>query len=338
MNILLTSVGRRAYLVKYFKEELGTSGKVHVCNSDGHSVAFCYADQSVISPIIFSDEYIPFLIRYCKENQIDIVISLFDMDLPVLAQHKEEFSGIGTQVIVSDVGFISVCNDKWKTHEFLSSNGFHTPRTYLTLQDALIAIEQGEMEYPVIVKPRFGCGSIAVSVAEDEEELRYLYERSRRTISKSYLKYESESVDNTVLIQEYLQGDEYGADVINDLSGTNRCVNIRKKIAMRCGETDIAELVEDPVISAELERLGRCTHHIANLDVDLFMVDDTPYILEMNARFGGGYPFSHLGGSRLPFAILEWACGRDVSYEDLKSRSGIVGYKELYITLGEKHW
>lgn len=112
MNVLLTSVGRRAYMVKYFKEVLGNSGKVYVCNSDDKSIAFKYADEKVISPLIYDKNYIPFLIDYCKKNAIDIVISLFDIDLLVLARHKKEFEEVGTKVIVSEPQIIEVCNDK----------------------------------------------------------------------------------------------------------------------------------------------------------------------------------------------------------------------------------
>lgn len=332
MNILLTSVGRRAYMVKYFKEALGAEGQVHVCNSDDKTVAFQYADHSVISPLIYSAEYIPFLLEYCKVNNIGVLLSLFDIDLPVLAAHKAEFAALGTRVIVSDPGIISVCNDKWKTYEYLTEHGFHVPKTYLSLQQTLLALDAGELRYPIIVKPRFGCGSIALSVAEDELALMYYFRRNTRAVQNTYLKYESGQVEEKIIYQECLKGQEYGADIINDLSGNTRCVNVRKKIAMRAGETDIAELVAEPVIAKELSRLGQLTKHIGNMDVDVFLVDGIPYILEMNARFGGGYPFSHTGGCNLPKAIVEWSQGSDVPDSMLVSQVGLTGYKELYVT------
>ena len=118
MNVMLTSVGRRAYMVKYFKEVLGNDGKVYVCNSDDKSIAFKYADEKVISPLIYDENYIPFLLDYCRKNEINIVISLFDIDLLMLARHKKEFEEIGTKVIVSDPEIVEVCNDKWKTYNF----------------------------------------------------------------------------------------------------------------------------------------------------------------------------------------------------------------------------
>ena len=99
MNVMLTSVGRRAYMVKYFKEVLGNDGKVYVCNSDDKSIAFKYADEKVISPLIYDENYIPFLLDYCRKNEIDIVISLFDIDLLMLARHKKEFEKIRNKVL-----------------------------------------------------------------------------------------------------------------------------------------------------------------------------------------------------------------------------------------------
>ncbi len=332
MNVLLTSVGRRAYMVKYFKEALQGKGRVFVSNSDDKTVAFYYADQSVISPLIYDEAYIPFLLDYCQTNRIDVLISLFDIDLMVLAKHKEAFAAIGTRVIVSDPGVIEVCNDKWKTYQYLKERGFHVPKTYLTLSKVMLALECGELQYPIVVKPRFGCGSIALSIAEDEMGLLYYYSRNTRAVNRTYLKYESAAEDEKIIYQECLNGQEYGVDLINDLNGTPRSVIAKKKIAMRAGETDIAELVDEPALAAEAKRLAALTGHIANMDTDWFMVNGVPYILEMNARFGGGYPFSHMGGCNLPQAIVNWCRGEDVSFESLSAEAGTVGFKELYLT------
>lgn len=338
MNVLLTSVGRRAYMVKYFKNVLGESGQVHVCNSDDKTVAFSCADKSVISPLIYSDAYIPFLLNYCKENRIDLLLSLFDMDLPVLAGNIREFAAIGTRVVVSDPSLIEVCNDKWKTYRFLKEKGFRVPKTYLTLESVCRALEQGELKYPVIVKPRFGCGSIALAIAEDETDLHYYVGKNTRTIGQSYLKYESGQVaaEEQLIFQECLRGQEYGVDIINDLDGNFQNAIVKKKLAMRAGETDIAELEDVPVIRSEAERLGRCTAHVANMDVDFFLVEGEAYVLEMNARFGGGYPFSHTGGCDLPRAIVSWAKGELVSQEILRAKTGIRVFKELVLTVSHQ--
>lgn len=332
MNVMLTSVGRRAYMVKYFKEVLGKGGKVYVCNSDDKSIAFKYADEKVISPLIYDENYIPFLLDYCKRNSINILISLFDIDLLMLARYKNQFEEIGTKVIVSDPQIVEICNDKWKTYQFLINNGFCAPASYLNINQVIQKIAAGELNYPIVVKPRFGCGSISVAIAYDEEDLFYLTKKANKEITTSYLKYESAVTEEKVIYQECLKGQEYGADIINDLNGVTQNVIVRKKIAMRSGETDIAELVDEPIIRDELTRLGIITKHIANMDCDVFFVDGKPYILEMNARFGGGYPFSHMGGCNLPQAIVNWVEGKEVSKDLISSKTGITGFKEIYIT------
>lgn len=244
---------------------------MHVCNSYDKSIAFKYADEKVVSPLIYDPDYIPFLLNYCESNEIDIVISLFDIDLLVLAKHKEMFEKMGIKVIVSDPEVIEVCNDKWKTYMFLTNNGFHAPRSFLNVDEVIKKVASEELKYPIVVKPRYGCGSISVAIAYDEEDLLYLTKKANRDIVNSYLKYESAVTEEKVIYQEFLRGQEYGADIINDLHGNTQNVIVRKKIAMRSGETDIAQLVDEPVIKNTLFQLGKLTKHIANMDCDVFL-------------------------------------------------------------------
>lgn len=332
MNILLTSVGRRSYLVKYFKDTLGDKGLVHVANSSNISPALQVADQSVVTPLIYDERYIPFLTEYCKDHDIQAIISLFDIDLPILSQNKEKFKKIGTTVVVSDYNVIDICNDKWKSYNFLKENGFLTPKTFISLDDAKKALKSKEIGFPLMVKPRWGMGSIAIYEAENQEELTVFYDKTKRNILKSYLKYESEeNIDNSILIQEKIIGQEYGLDVINDLKGNYQTTISKMKYAMRSGETDCAVTVDKPELKIAGEKLSNALHHIANLDVDTFLIDDKVYVLEMNARFGGGYPFSHMAGVHLPQAIICWLEGKELEKGILAERINIMAQKDITI-------
>lgn len=309
MNILLTSAGRRSYIVEYFKAALAGTGNVHAANSEW-STALEVADKAVLTPLIYDEEYVHFLLKYCAEYDIKVVISLFDIDLPVLAKVKGKFKNIGVNVIVSDYEVTQICNDKWQTFQFLNENKLSTPKSYIELKSAKDALQIGAIHYPVIIKPRWGMGSISIFKAENEEELDVLYKKVKRNVRESYLKYESKmESEYSVIIQEYLSGQEYGLDIINNLNKEYITTFIKKKTAMRSGETDGAITV----MNEQLERTGKLIAeklgHIGNLDTDCFMVDGIPYILEMNCRFGGGYPFSHLAGADLPASILKWIDG-----------------------------
>ncbi len=158
MNILLTSAGRRTYLVHYFKEALnmaGLDGQIHAANSEA-SPAFSAADRQVVAPLIYDRGYIPFLLDYCRKWEIKLLIPLFDIDLPVLSSHREEFAAVGTLVATADKEAIEICNDKWKAYSVLTKIGIPTPRSWLDWEEAAREAKNGTASYPFILKPRWG--------------------------------------------------------------------------------------------------------------------------------------------------------------------------------------
>lgn len=334
LNILLTSVGRRSYLVQYFKKALKGRGLVHVANSSPFSPAFNVADKTVVTPLIYDRNYIDFLLDYCQRNNVRAIISLFDIDLLVLAENKKRFQENGIIVVVSEKNVVSICNDKWSTYNFLIENKFNTPKTFLRLPDVKKAIIREEITYPLIIKPRWGMGSIGVYQADNESELDCLYQKIVKEIKNSYLKYESEkTADHCVLVQQKIMGQEYGMDVMNDLNGNYINTSVKVKYAMRSGETDCAVTVDEPELKLIGEKLGTILHHVANLDVDIFVTDEEIYVLELNARFGGGYPFSHLAGVNMPQAIINWLLGIKNDKEMFEPKIGVVAQKDIKMTV-----
>lgn len=333
MNILLTSAGRRTYLVEYFKEALHMAqepGLVHAANSKV-SPAFFAADKTVVTPLIYSREYIPFLLDYCRRWDIRLLIPLFDLDLPALSGAREAFEEQGTIVVTAGAWAVEVCNDKWNTYKTLTNQGIPTPKTWLNVEEVKEAEKAGMASYPFILKPRWGMGSLSVYQADNQEELLVLEKKIRREIRESYLKYEAVQDQANVLIQEKIKGYELGLDVVNDLEGNFRVAVVKKKGAMRAGETDESETVENPELAQLGGKLSRLLRHRGNLDVDVLEEDGSYYVLEMNARFGGGYPFSHAAGLHLPYALVMWALGREPEEGCLKAKTGVRAQKDIQL-------
>ena len=329
MNVLITSVGRRTYLVDYFREAMDGRGQVHASNSH-HTIALESADAHLISPLIYDDDYIPTILHYCSENEIRAIISLFDMDILVLSKNLELFSRNGIKIIAAPEESVRICNDKWQTSLFLSECAIKTPKTYLALADALAALSDGDISYPLVIKPRWGMASIGLYSVEIEEELRVLYERSKREVLCSHLKYESQSTPAAaVIIQEKLQGQEYGLDVINDLSGNYVRTFAKKKIAMRAGETDVGKTMSSVPFEEITRHISAKLNHEAVLSVDCFVNDAGIHVVEMNCRFSGHYPLSHLAGVNIPRQILEWLDGKPTNEDLLKFEEGLRITKDL---------
>ncbi|MGF1943685.1 ATP-grasp domain-containing protein [Enterococcus casseliflavus] len=333
MNILLTSAGRRTYLVKYFKKSLSGIGKVHVSNSTSDCPAFKYADEKVVSPLIYSDSYIHFLKNYCIKNDISLIIPLFDIDVLKLSEYKNDFASLGINVLVGDKSQIEICNDKYLTYKILSEKGLNLPSSYLYLEEVKENLKSRQINFPLIVKPRWGMGSIGVYEANNINELDVFYEKVAFDINNSYLKYESSlDKERSVLIQEKVEGTEYGLDVINDLNGVYQTTIVKEKLEMRAGETDAA-IIRD---SSDLKDIGKIISdvisHPANLDADVIFDGNRYFVLELNARFGGGFPFSYMAGVDLPSAIVNWILNKPLSNE-LEETIGVKGYKDITINM-----
>nr|WP_299067386.1 ATP-grasp domain-containing protein [uncultured Allomuricauda sp.] len=306
-NILFTCAGRRNYLVNYFKETLKENGTIVAVDMQLSAPALVDADIAREVPGIYDPAYIPILKKIIKEEKIDAVISLNDLELPILSKHKEELEAQGGKVIISDPNAIEIAFDKWKTFTFFKSIGVATPQTYLTLDDALKAIESSELHYPLVVKPRWGSASISVDIVENDQELKLAYKLQHLKVQRSILKNaSSEDIEQSILIQEKINGDEYGIDILNDFEGNYYGSFVRKKLAMRSGETDKAISVINEKFTKIAKTIADNTKHVGNMDCDFFVKDDEVYYLEMNPRFGGGYPFSHEAGINTPAIYLAW--------------------------------
>lgn len=330
INILLTSVGRRTYLVEYFKNALKGIGLVHAANSV-KTYTLMQADKYVLTPNIYDDDYIDYLLSYCKAEHITAVLSCFDVDLPVLAKNKERFISQGIVLLVSDSAAIDICNDKWKTYNFLKGLGIKQACTFLSVEEVRSAIELKIISFPLIIKPRWGMGSIGILEVSDWGELEWGYGKVKKDIFKTYLSYEStQNMDDCVLIQEKIEGREYGLDIFNNLHGDYVVTIAKQKIAMRAGETDIAKIVDATPFLDVAKQISLNLGHIANLDVDCFVSkSEEIYVLEMNCRFGGQYPFSHLAGVDFPLQIVNWLQGKGNNVDLLTPAIGVVACKEI---------
>lgn len=310
MNILFTCAGRRNYLINFFKEELENSGRVFAADMQLSAPAMADADVALLVPNIYEKNYINSILNLCTENKIDALFSLNDLELPILSDNRHLFEKQGTRVIVSDKSVIDICFDKWKTIEFLRSIDLKSPKTFLTLEDAIHSINKGILTFPLVVKPRWGSASIGIDFPDSQEELKLSYNLLSLKLQKTILARASQNdLKHAILIQEKLTGDEYGLDIVNDLEGNNITAIVKRKLAMRAGETDKAVTIDNPQIKRIGSLIGSKLKHIGNTDCDVFEKDGNYYVLELNPRFGGGYPFSHMAGANIPKAIISWIKG-----------------------------
>ena len=287
-NILILSCGTRNKIVQYFKKELGDKGKVFATDSSELAPALYDADEYFIVPRITDPGYLQHIIDICKENNITGILSLIDPELSLLAKNRQKFIDIGTTPIVSDYEVVEKSFDKYIFNQFLEENGFNSMKCYIDINEFYIDLEKEVIDFPVFVKPYNGSASININKVNSKDELDLLFSK----------------FDN-LMIQEYMDGTEYGVDVYIDMiSNEPVSIFIKEKIKMRAGETDKSVSVKDSDLQDLVINFVEIAGYKGIIDIDIFKVNNEYYISEVNPRFGGGYPHAYESGVNIPEQII----------------------------------
>ena len=325
LHILFTCAGRRNYLINYFRDALKGRGKVFAMDMSDTAPAMVDADVAITVPSVYDINYIPSLIEIIQIHKINAIISLNDLELPILSRHLKYLQSTGVKVLVSSESVIDIAFDKIKTFNFIKSIGLKTPLTFTSLKEANDALKTNKITYPVLVKPRWGSASIGIDFPETYEELNLSFKLQHIKLKKSILNIVSQQdANNAILIQENMNGQEYGLDIVNDFEGNYFGTFVRKKINMRSGETDKAISVIDDRFNKIGEIISSNLKHIGILDCDIFVSNNEFYILELNPRFGGGYPFSHEAGINIAAIYIDWLFGEKDIKQHNKYKSGML--------------
>ena len=328
MNVLLTCAGRRSYLVSWFRAAVAPAGRVVAVNSHPLAAAMVTADSSHVAPPLISGEYVDFVLDVCRREEIGLVVPLFDLELPLLAAAADRFAAGGVVAAVSSADVVAMCRDKLALAAAVRERtALDAPRTSLDPEDGVAWLRDGAGG--LFVKPRYGTGSIATISTTEADEVAVLHRKVSRDLRSTYLDMIGDGSGGGVVVQEALTGQEHGLTIVNDLSGRFRAVLVNRKMAMRAGETDVAEVVDDAVLATAGRELGETLGHVGALDVDVFVDEGVVSVLDVNPRFGGNYPFAHLAGADVPRAYVRWARGEDVSDDTFAVRAGTVGLKSI---------
>lgn len=280
MNFLILAAGTRNKIVQYFKRTWDGVGKVIATDASTLGPAIYDADKFYIVPPITEPGYIDTILDICKKEQISGVLSLIDPELSLLAANKEKFDVIGTTIIGSSYNLCELALDKMQMYEWLKKHGYNCARSWKDKEEFYNIVDAGESFYPVFVKPYRGSASISISKVFDKETVDLLFAH-----------------EDDLMIQEFLNGQEIGADVYIDMiSGEVVSIFTKKKIKMRAGETDKAVSFKDPELFKLIEKFVLEAGYRGQIDIDIFEIDGQYYISEVNPRFGGGYPHAYESG------------------------------------------
>lgn len=281
MNVLILSAGTRNKIVQYFRRTLAGSGRVIATDMSNLAPAIYEADKYYIVPRMDAPGYLDVILDICEKEKITGVLSLIDPELSLISKYADRFAALGTTVIESPYDLCEMSLDKFQMYNWLTVHGYRCARSYMDKEAFYADVDSGSISYPVFVKPAKGSASISISKVYDPETVELLFAH-----------------DEGLMIQEFLDGQEIGADVYIDMI-SHEVVSIftKKKLKMRAGETDKAVSFKDEKLFALIEQFVKEAGYIGQIDIDIFEVNGEYYISEVNPRFGGGYPHAYESGA-----------------------------------------
>jgi len=307
INVLITSVSRKVWLVKSFKDALkkvGNNGKVISVDIDPLSAGLYVSDKYYLAPNSTDKDFIPKILKICKKENIKLVIPSRDEELMLFANNKYKFEEKEICIMISNSEVIEVCNDKYKFYQFLKRNKVSTPKTLLTHQ-----IDFYSIKYPLLVKSKYGSGSKGVFVANNKKELEFF---------NNYVP--------DPIIQEFLNGKEYTIDLFSDFTGEILTVVPRERIEIVSGESYKGKTIKDNEMIESAKNLAEKLGTIGHITIQIVRSSDGIKFIEVNPRFGGGANLSIKAGANTPLYLIKMLKG-----EKLEPRIG--KFKDGYIML-----
>ncbi|WP_379965013.1 ATP-grasp domain-containing protein [Epilithonimonas sp. UC225_85] len=286
-NILITSAGQRVSLVKAFKTEL----KKKFPDSKVITVDLCpeLSPACRISDLYYkicrvsNENYISELLEICRKENIGMIIPTIDTELRILSENKSIFDIENIQLIVSGNGFIKHCRDKRELNDFFKTYDMRFPQP----------VDKHRPTFPLFIKPYDGSLSKDIYIIKDATQLTDFHINHPK-----------------FMFMEYVDPDfykEYTIDCYYNKNNTLSCAVPRQRISVRSGEIHKGITAKNHIIDYLKEKVNMIPGAIGCITFQLFYnkENDDIIAIEINPRFGGGYPLSYEAGANYPKMLIE---------------------------------
>ena len=309
MNILITSIGQRGYLIKHFKEN-NPEVNVYAADATEYAPGLQDADKGFVVPLAKDPKYLEAMLNICKKYDVNGIVSINDLELPILAKYADVFRDNGIYPVISDEEVVDICFDKYKTYLFCTKNGIGVPRTFLynEVEKIVEALDNGEINFPIIAKPRKGSRSVGIQLVENIDQLNQIV----TTMHESNLP-----EDEKLMFQEYIDSDQYSVHVFNNEKKEPIKVVGMINIFKHFGETFHIKTYKDDNLLELGRKIGSELGHLGPLSADVHKRKDGEYVvLEFNPRISGCYSLSHYAGADFTGKIIDLVKGSSTAIKD----------------------
>lgn len=280
INVLVTSLGSNTSIgvikaLRYHKEISVTGTDTFPAHLSAGS---SFADHFYQVPPAVADDYETVLIGIIKEQKIQCVIPIHDVELKKIAVLAEKYPTLCFWA-VNKPELISMCNDKKKINSFLTGYNINVPGMFNSIAD---------ISYPAIYKPNEGVSSKGIQVIRSAVESKSAFD-----------------MDNGFL-QKMIQGDEYTVDCYTAYRHNYFSCCVRKRIETKEGISTKGITVDFPLLEKLSAEIHNSLGYKGASNIQFIVENEVAYFIEINPRFSGAGILSYYAGLNSPlFTALE---------------------------------
>lgn len=317
IRVLLTDGGARQTLtILHGLKEIGChvtalcSSKFDVCYASNLPDAKILDENAAGSREGFED----FLLSQIRSGKYDVLLPVAEMTTNKVTQHEDEYKKYVRLACAPREAYIQAFN-KQNTFEHAMRIGMPCPKTRREEQSVEEYLD--EVEFPIIIKPRSGMGSIGFHKFEKREDFW------------PYVKEHNLNLDQYV-IQKFVQYDKYlGAILFVDQNG-NVCMAYANEVLrwfpIDAGTACLIRSIDNPELLDVSARLLKAMNWrgVAALSFMIDKTDNTPKLQEINGRIPASIKLSWQCGFNVAKLLIEMAYNQDVEQCPGNTKFGVM--------------
>jgi len=262
--VLVTSSSRKIPLLRALREaatRLDPTVRVIAGDIDLQAVSRYEAEGFWQMPRLTNDG-LKDVIDQCREQSITCILPTRDGELDYWSNHRESLMSAGIEVITSSPEAIARCRDKLQFADFAQSLRLQAIPATMT--------PEGFAEIPMVVKERFGAGSVGIGLNLSYEEAV----KHAKTLEQP-------------IFQPFILGEEISIDSWIGKTGKVAGVVLRRRDRVIFGESQVTTTFTDKLLEKQAVEFISKLELRGPVVLQAIVSEGELHVIECNPRFGG---------------------------------------------------
>jgi len=312
IKVLITSAGSTngVNVIKALKEQKEIKLSLIAADMNPLAAGFYMANKHYVIPEANAPDFIPNILKICKKEKIKIIIPTFSYELPFFAKNKKLLEKEGIKMAISEYKTLLITENKIKTYEYFKKWKIPFPKVYTEKE-----IKKKKVKFPVIIRPIEESGSKGVTKVVNWKELYFF---------KNYIK--------NSFIQEFVEGEEYTIDGLNDLKGRMVAASPRIRLEIKGGLAVKSITVNCPEMVKLTKKIVEGFKIKGPFNIQCIKKGKEIKFIEVNSRFpSGGLPLTVKAGLNIPLILIKLLLGKKIKKIKIKPNIVMTRYWDAII-------